>query len=183
MNLFLTFAKIGTFTIGGGYAMIPLMEEELVRKSRSLTAEEFLDVLALSQAMPGVFAVNMAAVVGNRLKGLKGSVSAICGTVLAPIAIILLVAILYRRLSDNPHVEHAFMAVRPVVVALIAAPVVRLAKSAKIGWSTCWIPVAAVVLIALLGVSPVWVIVGVMALAVVYFLGRKKTNINQQIHK
>lgn len=179
MNLFLTFAKIGTFTIGGGYAMIPLMEEELVRKSGSLSSEEFLDLLALSQAMPGVFAVNMAAVVGNRMKGVKGSVSAICGTILAPILFILVVALVYRQFSDNPHVEHAFMAVRPVVVALIAAPVVRLAKSAKLTWSTCWIPVAAVVLITLLGVSPVWVILGMVALSVIYLCFRKKENPNQ----
>lgn len=158
-KLFVSFWKIGTFTIGGGYVMIPLMEQEVVDRRKWLTREEFLDYLSLSQAMPGVFAVNMATCIGRRLGGFRGVVSAVAGNILMPIALILLLAVFLRYFRDNVVVERIFMGLRPAVVALIAAPVFRLAKSAKVTWTNCWIPVVAALLIWLLGVSPVWIIV------------------------
>ncbi|MBR1850794.1 MAG: chromate transporter [Bacteroidales bacterium] len=157
-DLFYIFFKIGTFTIGGGYAMLPLMEREVVDRRGWLSREEFLDQVALSQAMPGVFAVNMAAVVGNRLRGLWGSVAAIVGNILMPIVFILLLAVALRQVRTIAVVDHFFMGVRPAVVALIAAPVFSMARTAHIGWRNCWLPVAAALLIWLLGVSPVAVI-------------------------
>ncbi len=157
-ELFYTFFKIGTFTVGGGYAMIPLMEREVVERHGWLTREEFLDQVALSQAMPGVFAVNMAAVVGHKLRGVGGSVASIAGNIAMPIVFILLLAVAFSHFRDNKVVEGFFLGVRPAVVALIAAPVFTLAKAAKVTWSNCWIPVAAAVLIWLLGVSPVVIV-------------------------
>lgn len=156
--LFSSFLKIGMFTIGGGYAMIPLMEEELVDRRKWLTREEFLDQLALSQSMPGVLAVNMAAGLGYRLRGWRGALSAIAGNISVPILMILLLAVFFRQFRENVWVERFFMGVRPAVVALIAAPVFKLAATAGIGWRTCWIPILAAVLIWLLGVSPILVI-------------------------
>ncbi|MBP5541152.1 MAG: chromate transporter [Bacteroidales bacterium] len=156
--LFSSFLKIGMFTIGGGYAMIPLMEEELVGRRKWLTREEFLDQLALSQSMPGVLAVNMAAGLGYRLRGWRGALSAIAGNIAVPIVMILLLAMFFRQFRENVWVERFFMGVRPAVVALIAAPVFKLAATAGIGWRTCWIPILAAVLIWLLGVSPILVI-------------------------
>lgn len=138
--------------------MIPLMEQELVDKRGWLSREAFLDQLALSQSMPGVLAVNMATGVGYRLRGISGSVAAIVGNIAMPILFILLLAICFRQFRGNVYVEHFFMGVRPAVVALIAAPVFKLAKSAQIGWSTCWIPIVAALLIWILGVSPILVI-------------------------
>ena len=158
-KLFVSFWKIGTFTIGGGYVMIPLMEQEVVDRRKWLTREEFLDYLSLSQAMPGIFAVNMATCIGRRLGGFRGVVSAVAGNILMPIALILLLAVFLRYFRDNVVVERIFMGLRPAVVALIAALVFRLAKSAKVTWTNCWIPVVAALLIWLLGVSPVWIIV------------------------
>ena len=157
-ELFYTFFKIGTFTVGGGYAMIPLMEREVVERHGWLTREEFLDQVALSQAMPGVFAVNMAAVVGHKLRGVGGSVASIAGNIAMPIVFILLLAVAFSHFRDNKVVEGFFLGVRPAVVALIAAPVFTLAKAAKVTWSNCWIPVVAAVLIWLLGVSPVVIV-------------------------
>lgn len=162
-ELFITFLKVGTFTIGGGYAMIPLMQREVVERRRWMDAETFLDVLSLSQAMPGVFAVNMATQVGYRLRGVRGSAAAIAGNVLMPIAFILLIAIFFRRFKEVPAVEQVFMGLRPAVAALIAAPVFTLARSARIGWSNCWIPLAAALLIWLLGVSPIIVVLAAAA--------------------
>lgn len=170
--LFSSFLKIGMFTIGGGYAMIPLMEEELVNRRKWLTREEFLDQLALSQSMPGVLAVNMATGVGYRLRGWCGAFSAIAGNIAVPIALILLLAMLFREFSGNVWVERFFMGVRPAVVALIAAPVFRLSASAGITWRTCWIPILAALLIWLFDVSPI-VVIFVAALGG-YFWGKVK---------
>lgn len=157
-ELFYSFFKIGTFTIGGGYAMIPLMEQELVDRRHWMSREEFLDQLALSQSMPGVLAVNMATGLGYRLRGFWGALSAIAGNIVMPILFIVLLAMLFRHFRGNALVERFFMGVRPAVVALIAAPVFRLAQSARIGWSTCWIPILSALLIWLFDVSPILVI-------------------------
>jgi len=157
-ELFWTFFKIGAFTIGGGYAMIPLMEQEIVDKRKWLNKEEFMDTMSLAQSMPGVFAVNMATNVGFRTRGFVGAFTAIMGNVLMPILLILVLAIFFRQFSDNPIVESIFKGIRPAVVALIAAPVFNMAKTAKISWSNFWIPVLAALLIWLLGVSPVIII-------------------------
>lgn len=167
-KLFVSFWKIGAFTIGGGYVMIPLMEQEIVDRRKWLTREEFLDDLSLSQAMPGIFAVNMATCIGRRLGGVRGIVAAVAGNILMPIAIILVIAISFRYVRDNVFVERIFMGLRPAVVALIAAPVFRMAKTAKVSWRNCWIPVLAALLIWLCGVSPVWVILVAIAGGAVY---------------
>ena len=157
-ELFWTFFKIGAFTIGGGYAMIPLMEQEIVDKRKWLSKEEFIDTMSLAQSMPGIFAVNMATNIGFRTRGFVGAFTAIMGNVLMPILLILVLAIFFRQFSDNPVVESIFKGIRPAVVALIAAPVFNMAKTAKISWSNFWIPVTATLLIWLLGVSPVIII-------------------------
>lgn len=158
-QLFWSFFKIGTFTIGGGYAMIPLMEKELVDRHQWLTSEEFMDIIALSQTMPGIFAANMAAHVGWRLRGLSGAVASLIGNILMPILIILMLAAGLHYLQGNAVVEAVFKGIRPVVVALIAAPVFRMAKTAKISRYNFWIPLVAALLIWLLGISPIWIIV------------------------
>ncbi len=138
--------------------MIPIMERELVDVHKWLSREEFLDLLSLSQAMPGVFAVNMATAVGKRLAGWRGVLCAIAGNIMMPILLILLLAVFFRLFRGNVVVEHVFMGLRPAVVALIAAPVFRLAKQAGICWRNAWIPVLSALLIWLFGVSPVWII-------------------------
>ena len=171
-ELFYSFFKIGTFTIGGGYAMIPLMDQEIVDRRGWLSREEFLNQLALSQSMPGVLAVNMATGLGYRLRGLRGAFSAIAGNIVMPVLFIITLAMLFRHFRDNPFVERFFMGVRPAVVALIAAPVFRLAQSAKVTWATCWIPILAALLIWLFDVSPILVILAAVVLGFVY--GRMK---------
>ena len=131
-DIFWSFFKVGTFTVGGGYAMLPLMQREIVDKHRWLTEEEFLDQVALSQALPGVFAVNMAALTGQRLRGAVGSAVAIVGNILMPILFILLLAMFFRSFRDNVYVERIFLGLRPAVVALIAAPVFTLFKNEKL---------------------------------------------------
>lgn len=171
-ELFWSFFKIGTFTIGGGYAMIPLMEKELVDRREWLTKEEFLDILAVSQALPGIFAVNMAASIGFRLRKVRGAVASIVGNILVPVLIILGFATCFRYLKDNPVFEAIFKGVRPAVVALIAAPVFKMGKTAKVSWRNVWIPVVAAGLIYLVGVSPIWIIIATIIGG--FFYGRLK---------
>ena len=177
-DIFLSFFRVGAFTIGGGYAMIPLMQRELVERHHWLTDEEFLDQVALSQAMPGVFAVNMATVVGQRLRGFRGALTAIVGNIIMPIVFILLLAVFFRAFRDNVVVSRIFLGLRPAVVALIAAPVFTLARSAKVTWSTVWIPILSALLIWLLGVNPVLVVLAAALLGYLYSL---KQSDNQTI--
>ena len=139
--------------------MIPLMEKELVQRKHWLSKEEFLDLLSLSQAMPGVFAVNMATSIGYRLRGKSGAVMSVLGNILMPILTILALAIFFRYFRDNVVVESIFKGIRPCVVALIAAPVFTMARNAGLRWRNCWIPILAAALIWLLGVSPVVIII------------------------
>lgn len=156
--------------------MIPLMEEELVGRRGWLKEEDFLDQLVLAQSLPGVLAVNMASGVGYRLRGWRGALAAVVGNIMMPIAMILCLAMLYHLFKDNRWVEYFFMGVRPAAVALIAAPVVKLAKSAQVVWRNCWIPIVAALLIWLLGVNPIFVILGAVALGLLWTAleGRKE---------
>lgn len=158
LQLFWTFVKIGAFTIGGGYAMIPLIEREVVARRGWITAEEFLDMLVAAQTAPGVLAINISVLVGNRIRGRMGAVASALGSALPSFAIILVFAVFLNKYQDTPALEKMFRAVRPAVVALIAVPVFSLAKTAKITWRTAWVPVVAALLVWLLGVSPVWII-------------------------
>lgn len=158
-ELFWSFFKIGSFTLGGGFAMIPLMEKELVLRKQWLSKEEFLDLLSVSQAMPGIFAVNMATSIGYRLRGKRGAIMSVLGNILMPILTILFLAIFIGYFRDNAVVESIFKGIRPCVVALIAAPVFTMAKNSGLTWQNCWIPLVAAALIWLLGISPVLIII------------------------
>ncbi len=164
MNIYLEsfgiFFKIGAFTIGGGYAMIPLIENEIVTKRNWISKEDFLDLLAISQSAPGVLAVNIAIFIGYKLRGIRGSIITSLGTILPSFIIILAIALFFHQFKDNTVVERIFKGIRPAVVALIAAPTFTMARSAKINWYNFWVPVVSALLIWLLGVSPVWIIVG-----------------------
>ncbi len=155
---FATFFKIGLFTLGGGYAMIPVIEAEVVDKHKWVSKEEFLDLIAIAQSCPGVFAINISTFIGYKLRRVPGAVAAALGTALPSFIIILLIAMFFHSFQDNPVVASIFRGIRPAVVALIAVPTFNLARSAKIGWANCWIPVASALAIWLMGVSPILVI-------------------------
>lgn len=138
--------------------MVPIIEEELVRKRQWIESEEFVDMLALSQSAPGILAVNISIATGYRIRGIGGAITATLGTVLPSFIIILLIAMFFQRFQDNEVVERIFKGIRPAVVALIAAPVFKLGKSARINRHNLWIPIVAALLIWLLDFSPIWVV-------------------------
>ena len=132
LNAFCTFFKIGLFTIGGGYAMVPLIEEEVVNKKQWITQEEFIDLLAVSQSVPGVFAVNFSIFIGYKLRKFPGALALALGAILPSFLIILAIALFFHQYTDYEVVENIFKGIRPAVVDLIAAPTFSMAKSAKI---------------------------------------------------
>ena len=153
------FFKIGAFTIGGGYAMVPLIENEIVTKRKWITQDDFINLLAISQSAPGILAVNISIFIGYKLKGIPGSIITALGTILPSFIIILAIALFFFFFLDNVIVERIFKGIRPAVVALIAAPTFSMAKSARISRYNIWIPVVSALLIWLLGFSPIWIII------------------------
>jgi chromate transporter len=157
-KFFTTFFKIGMFTLGGGYAMIPIIEAEVVDKYKWVSKEEFLDLIAIAQSCPGVFAINASIFIGYKLRKVRGALATSLGTALPSFLIILLIAMFFHHFQDNPVVAAIFRGIRPAVVALIAVPTFNLAKSANISWVNCWIPIAGALAIWLMGVSPILII-------------------------
>ena len=166
--MFTSFVRIGSFTIGGGYAMIPLIQKEVVESKKWMDAREFIDMLAMAQSAPGVIAINTAIFIGYKMKGIKGSLVTTLGSALPSFFIILAVAIVFTNFRDNLVVERIFKGIRPAVVALIAAPLYKMAKSAGVTWKTIFIPIVAVLLIWLAGISPIWVVISAIAGGVLY---------------
>lgn len=159
LQSFKTFFKIGLFTLGGGYAMIPLIEKEIVDRHRWMAREELMDMIAIAQSCPGVFAINVSTFVGYRLRKTRGAVCTTLGTALPSFVIILLIAMFFRRFQDNTIVAAMFRGIRPAVVALIAVPTFNMARSARISITNCWIPIVSALAIWALGVSPIAVII------------------------
>jgi chromate transporter len=159
-DCFKTFMKIGAFTLGGGYAMIPIIEHEVVEKHKWVEKEEFLDLIAISQSCPGVFAINISVFIGYKLRKVRGALCTALGTALPSFVIILLIAMFFVQFKDNKVVAAMFNGIRPAVVALIAVPTFNLAKRAHITLANCWIPILSTILIWLMGVNPVFVILG-----------------------
>ena len=198
LQLFWTYLKVGTFTLGGGYAMLPLIQREVVDYRKWIGETEFLNMIALAQAAPGLIAVNSAIFIGYQVGAKHQPVSwsrgrsaiypylavaaAVLGAVLPSFIIILAVAMVFQKYSSMPAVEAVMKGVRPAVVALIAAPLLRMATKANnpkpfrdggvllLSWS-----LAAALLIWLAGVSPVYIIVATIVLAlVVTFIGERR---------
>ena len=189
LQLFWTYLKIGTFTLGGGYAMLPRIQREVVDRKRLIDGEEFLNMIALAQAAPGLIAVNSAIFIGWRVGGWRGVCGAVLGAVLPSFLIILAIAMVFQDWKEIPAVEAAFKGIRPAVVALIAAPLVKLAKSAMKRTDRSsnriqnadrnalflLVSLAAALLIWLGHVNPVWVILAtiVFTLSIIAIVNRK----------
>ena len=163
-QIFGVFAKIGAFTIGGGYAMIPIIQDEMSRRGW-ISDEELPDIVALSQSAPGVLAVNISIFAGYRLRGVKGSIVATLGSITPSFCMILAIAMLFTAFKDNPWVIKAFKGIRPVVIALIAVPMINMARKCCKSWCAWLLAVGALVLVALLNVSPIYIILCVLATA------------------
>lgn len=158
LRLFGVFFNIGAFTLGGGYAMLALVEKTIVEKHKYISEKDFWDMITIVQTLPGVFAVNTALYVGYRVKGLRGAFASMLGAVLPSLLIILVVAIFFANIWQSEIGKAIFWGIRPCVVALILAPSVKMAKSIGMDIRLAWIPVFAVIAVCIFFVSPVYVL-------------------------
>ena len=172
-DLYRAFFTIGGLTFGGGYAMLPMLEREIVNKHKWSTNEELLNYFAIGQCTPGIIAVNTATFVGYKQKGVAGGVAATLGVISPSIVIIVLIAMLLENFMDILWVQHAFAGIRVAVCALIVSSVVKLAKSNLKKWWHIALAIVGFVVVALLGLSPIWVVVACAALS---FIFGKKVN-------
>lgn len=168
IRLFFIFLKIGAFTFGGGYAMIPLIEEEIVNKNDWIEEEEFLDIIALAQSIPGALAVNTATYIGYRTFGIKGAIVACLGAVLPSFFIILIIAKFLINSIKKEVLESIFKGIRPAVVSLILVAVFKLKKGVKKNTFSYTVIAATILLVAFLNVNPIFIII--MSGGLGYFL-------------
>ena len=171
LDIFWTFFKIGAMTFGGGYAMLPMLEREIVNKHKLGTQEELLNYFAIGQCTPGVIAVNTATFVGYKKKGVPGGIAATLGVITPSLIIITVIAMVLENFMDIVWVQHAFAGIRVAVCALIASSVIKLIKSNIKQWWHIALAVAGFVVVALFSLSPVYVVI---ACAVLSFIFGKK---------
>lgn len=165
-KIFFSFFKIGAFTIGGGYAMIPLIKNEVCSKQGWISEEEFLDGLAAAQSCPGPIAVNISIYTGFHVKGYSGMLMAVLGTILPSTISIIAIAMLFQQYADQALVRKAFSALRPAVVALIAVPLIQMAKKSGLTLKNAWFPFSVAILVGAFTISPVYLILLTIAYAV-----------------
>ena len=156
--MFATLLKVGAFTLGGGYVMIPLIEKEIVDKRKWIGNDEFTEMLTLAQSAPGPIAINTAVFVGYKIKGVRGMIATVLGTVIPSFTIILLVAVFFAEFKNNQIVDNIFRGIRPAVVALIAVPVINMLKNNGFKVYVIFIAACSALAVWLLGISPVIVI-------------------------
>ena len=172
-KLFTTFFKIGLFCFGGGFAMIPLIQREVIERHRWIDEKDFLDMLVLAQSTPGPVAVNTSVFVGYKMAGVAGAIAATLGTVLPSFIVILLLALFFAEVRENRYVDAAFRAMRPAVVALIVAPIMGLVKGMK--WYLVAVAAAVAIAVWYLGFSPIYLIGTALVVGVIVAVvnGRK----------
>jgi chromate transporter len=160
LELFLAFLKMGCITFGGGYAMIPIVERELIKKRGWVTMDEVMDYYTIAQITPGIIAVNLSTFVGYKRKGPLGGITATTGFVLPGITLIVLAAFFISSIEDYPLVTHAFAGIRIAVGALILDTVIKMVKGIFKDWKALIFYIIAFILSTAFSVSPMFIILG-----------------------
>lgn len=159
-KFFLTFFKVGLFTFGGGYAMVPIMERELVQKDALVTSEDFFDYISVAQSFPGPIAVNLSVLLGYKIHGFIGALLALLGTVLPSFSIILLISLFYAKTRNSKVLNGFFSGVIPVVPALLIFSFISIFKKSNKTPSTLILIGLAFVAVAFFEINPLFVILG-----------------------
>ncbi len=175
LKFFWIFFKIGAFTFGGGYAMIPIIQKEMVEKEKLIDYEEFIDIIAVCQSLPGAIAVNTTIYVGYQLLGIMGAISALFGTVLPSFLVIIIMAVFYNQIKDIATIQLFFKGVRPAIVALIFVSAMKLGAAIEKKYFNILLMTGAFAAIAVFNASPVFVIIGCAAAGLIY---RKRSHQN-----
>ena len=172
-EIFILFFKIGAFTIGGGYAMLSLIEDEIVNKKKWLGKEEFVDGMAIAQSTPGVLAVNISLITGYKIAGFSGMIVGMLGAVLPSFFIVLFLSQILLAYGNHPLVVAVFNGIKPAITALILVSVYRIGKSANINRYNFIIPIIIAILIKFFGVSPI-IIIATMILGNIFYILKEK---------
>ena len=157
-ELFIVFCRIGGLTFGGGYAMLPMIQKEIVENKKWATEDEVMDYYAVGQCTPGVIAVNTATFIGYKTKGILGAVFATIGVVFPSLVIIMVIAAFLRNFAEYPIVKYAFAGIRIAVVALIFSSIIKLWKSSVKNYIGIIIAVAAFIAAGIFSISPIFVV-------------------------
>lgn len=176
LSIFLMFLKTGSLTFGGGIAMIPLLQVELVEKKHWLSERNFAEYLTVAQSVPGPIVINLALVVGYRIKGLKGATSALLGMTIPSFLLLLVIAMFLWHYRDNPLANAAFRGIGPVVAALIASAAIKLGKRIIEGYTSAMLLIFFIAGLYFLNIHPLFVIISGMLVGL-FFLSpelRKK---------
>lgn len=168
-ELFAIFFKMGSFTFGGGYAMLPIIQEEIVNKRNWATDEEILDYYAIGQSTPGIIAVNTATFIGYNQKGIIGGIVATLGIVSPSIILITIIATFFTNFQDYVLVQHAFGGIRVVVAALIFNTVLKMYKDSVKDWVGILLFIASFLLLAFLDITPIIVIITSAIIGIIRF--------------
>lgn len=176
IEMFITFFKIGAFTFGGGYAMIPLIEREVIsNKGWIKDEEEIIDVFAVAESIPGAIAINSSTFVGYKIAGRIGAVVAACGVILPSFIIITLIAAFFSKFQNNPIVKAAFMGIRSTVVALILMAAIKVGKKSIKDKISALICIVTIMLVLVLDIHAIFAILGgAMVGVIIYFSSPKK---------
>ncbi len=169
LELFFVFFKIGTFTLGSGLAMMPQIKKELVTRRHWLDEDEFIDIVAVTQSAPGPIAVNLAVFLGLRIAGVKGLIATALGSILPSFIIILLIAMLFQGIQNDPLFVAAFKAIKPASVALILVPVFTIAKRTGVLGVKFIIPVIIALLITFTPLSPIYIVLTSIVIGILYY--------------
>lgn len=159
IDLFFTFCRIGGLTFGGGYAMLPMIQKEIVEEKKWATEEEVLDYYAVGQCTPGIIAVNTATFIGYKVQGVIGAIVATLGVVFPSLIIITIIAALLKNFASYAIIQHAFSGIRVVVIALIINAILKLAKTSIKNSLTLIIAILAFILVAFISLSPIYIVV------------------------
>ena len=185
-TLFITFAKVGVMTFGGGYAMLPILEREVVKNHNWTTSEQMLDYYAIGQCTPGIIAVNVSTFIGYKTRGILGAIVATFGMVFPSLVIITALASVLKMFQDNVYVKKAFAGIRIAVCALMVTAVIGLVRKAVSNIPTAIVAVAALLLQMLLGVSPVIIVICTVAFGLIMYFSIVKRNAdagNKEVQK
>lgn len=159
IDLFFTFCRIGGLTFGGGYAMLPMIQKEIVEEKKWATEEEVLDYYAVGQCTPGIIAVNTATFIGYKVQGIIGAIVATLGVVFPSLIIITIIAALLKNFASYAIIQHAFSGIRVVVIALIISAILKLAKTSIKNYITFIIAILAFISVAFVNLSPIYIVV------------------------
>ena len=175
IDLLFTFCRIGGLTFGGGYAMLPIIQKEIVEEKKWATEEEVLDYYAVGQCTPGIIAVNTATFIGYKVHGIIGAIVATLGVVFPSLIIITIIAALLKNFANYSIVQHAFSGIRVVVIALIVSAILKLAKTSIKNSTTLIIAIIAFILVAFVNLSPIYIVIAAACIGLIlkFIRGRK----------